>query len=122
VPYSIEWTKDGSVKTFTGKVTFEEILRSEREISGNSNYRTLWYVVSDFMSAQHPGMNESECADVRSLRLGGFYSNPRIKFAFATEDTKLKRAIEKSVIEGYTLHPTKVFPTLNAAIAWATVI
>jgi hypothetical protein len=67
-------------------------------------------------------MYESECADVRALRLGGFYSNPRIKFAFATEDSKLKRAIEKSVIEGYTLHPTKVFPTFYAAMAWATVI
>jgi hypothetical protein len=122
VPFSIEWTKDGAVKTFTGKVTFEEILGSEREISGNSNYRTLWYVVSDFMNAQHPGMNESECADVRVLRLGGFYSNPRIKFAFASEDSKLKRAIEKSVIEGYTLHPTKVFPTFDAAMAWAAVI
>ena len=48
-------------------------------------------------------MNECECADVRALRLGGFYSNPRIKFAFATDDSMLKRAIEMSVIEGYSL-------------------
>ena len=122
MPYSIEWTKDGAVKIFTGKVTFEEILGSEREISGNSHYRTLWYVVADFTNAQDPGMNESECADVTALRLGGFYSNPRIKFAFATQDSKLKRAIEKSVIEGHTLHPTKVLPTFDAAMAWATVI
>jgi hypothetical protein len=122
MPYSIEWTKDGAVKFFTATVTFDEILRSESEISGHSNYRTLWYVVSDFMNARHPGMNESECDDVRSLRIGGFYSNPRIKFAFATEDSKVKSAIEQSVICGYTLHPTKVFPTLEAALAWATVI
>lgn len=104
------------MKTFTGTVTFEVIFRSEREIGENSNYRTLWYIVSDFMNAQPPGMNESECVDVRALRLGGFYSNPRIKFAFATEDSRLKRAIEKSVIEGHTLHPTKVFPTFDVAI------
>jgi hypothetical protein len=79
VTYSIEWTKDGAVKVFTGTVTLEEVLRSESEISGNSKYRALWYVVSDFMNAQHPEMTESECDDVRSLRLNGFYSNPRIK-------------------------------------------
>jgi hypothetical protein len=122
MPYSIEWTNAGAVKTFTGTVTYEEILRSEREISGNSKYRTLWYVVADFMNAQHPGITNSECDDVRVLRLGGFYSNPRIKFAFATQDSTLKSAIEMSVINGYTLHPTKAFPTLDAAMAWATVI
>jgi hypothetical protein len=122
VPYSIEWKKDGAVKVFTGTVTFEEVLRSEREISDNSNYMSLWYIVSDYMNAQHPGMTDSECDDVRSLRLGGFYSNPRIKFSFATEDSKVKSAIEKSVIDGYTLHQTKVFQTFEDAMAWATVV
>jgi hypothetical protein len=120
VPYSIEWKKDGAVKVFTGTVTFEEVLRSEREISGNSMYMSLCYIVSDYMNAQHPGMTDSECDDVRSLRLGGFYSNPRIKFSFATEDSKLKDAIEKSVIDGHTLHQTKVFQTFEAAMAWAS--
>jgi hypothetical protein len=122
VPYSIEWTKDGAVKFFTGTVTFEEVLRSESEITSNSKYRELWYVVSDYMNALHPGMTDSECDDVRVLRLGGFYSNPRIKFAFATEDSKVKSAIEKSMADGHTLHATKVFQTFEAAMAWATVV
>jgi hypothetical protein len=98
---------------FTGIVTFEEVIRSEREISGNSKYRALWYVVADFMNAQHPGMNESECDDVRSLCIGGFYSNPRIKFALATADSKFKRVIEMSVINGHALHSTKILKHLK---------
>jgi hypothetical protein len=31
-------------------------------------------------------------------------------------------AIEKSVMDGRTLHSTKVFQTFEAAIAWATVV
>jgi hypothetical protein len=122
VPYSIEWTKDGAVKLFTGTVTLEEILRSESEITGNSKYRALWYVVSDYMNAQHPGMTDSECEDARVLRIGGFYSNPRIKFAFATEDLKVKSAIERNVVDGHTLRATKVFQTFEAAMARATVV
>jgi hypothetical protein len=122
VPYLIDWTETGAVKVFTGTVTYEEVIESERQITGNSKYMSLRYVVADFMNAQHPGMTESECDDVRALRLGGFYSNPWIKFAFVTEDLKLKSAIEKSVIDGQTLHATKVFQTFEDAMAWATVI
>jgi hypothetical protein len=79
-------------------------------------------VVSDFSGTQHPEMTERESIDVQALRLGGFYSNPRIKFAFVTDDLKVKYAIEKCVCDGQTLHATHVFKTLADAMAWATVL
>jgi hypothetical protein len=59
---------------------------------------------------------------VRTLRLGGANSNPRIKFAFATKDLKVRAAIEQSVSEGQTLHAAKVFQTCAEALAWAMVL
>jgi hypothetical protein len=82
----------------------------------------LWYVVSDFLNAHHPGMTESERQDVRALRLGGFYSNPRIKFAFVTDNLSIKNAIEKIVFDGQTLHATHVFRNMDDAMEWATVL
>jgi hypothetical protein len=120
--YTIEWRKYGAIKRFSGMVSFDDVMQSEREITGHSKYKELWYVVSDFSGTRHPQMTESESIDVSALRLGGFYSNPRIKFAFVTDDLKVKNAIEKSVFEGQTLHATHVFKSMDDAMAWATVL
>jgi hypothetical protein len=32
--YTIEWRKDGVVKYFTGTMSFDDVIKSEREISG----------------------------------------------------------------------------------------
>jgi hypothetical protein len=121
VAYTIEWRKFGAVKRFTGTASFDDIIKSEREITGHVKYMEFWYVVSDFSDTQHPGMTESERQDIRALRLGGFYSNPRIKFAFVTNNLSVKNAIEKCVFDGQTLHATHVFKTMVDAMAWATV-
>jgi hypothetical protein len=56
--------------------------------------------------------------EIRVLRLGGYYTNPRIKYAFVTEDANVTRAIEQSVIDILTLHETKVFRDFQDAVAW----
>lgn len=116
--YTIQWKPDGAVKYFTGVVTFDDIIRSEREISGHSCFTTLKYVISIFLNAQHLGLTDSERLEVRALRAGGFYSNPRIKYAFVTTDPNIKVAIEQSVLAGQTLHETKVFASFESAISW----
>ena len=120
--YAIEWRKFGTVTQFAGIVTFEEVLQAEREITGHTRYTELWYVVFDFSHTQYPEVTESETIYLLALRLGGFWSNPRIKFAFVTDDWKLKNAIEKSVFDGQALHATQVFKTMVDAMAWATVL
>jgi hypothetical protein len=120
--YTIEWRRYGAIKQFTGTVSFEDVIKSERDIAAYKNYTQLWYVVSDFTNVQHPGLTEGERHQVRALRLGGFWSNPRIKVAFATDNLNVKNAIEKSVIEGQTLHATKVFNTMVDAMNWAMVL
>jgi hypothetical protein len=63
-------------------------------------------------------LTDSERQEVRGLRLGGYYTNPRIKYAFVTNDVNVKDAIENSVIDGQTLQPTKVVSTYEDAVAW----
>jgi hypothetical protein len=122
VAYTIEWHKQGAVKEFTGTVSLDDVTKSERDITRNSKYMELSYVVSNFLDAHHPHMTESECQHVSAAQLGGFYSNPRIKFAIVTVDVNVKNVIEKNISDGLTLHATRVFATFEAAMAWATVL
>ena len=116
--YTIQWKADGAVKYFTGLVTFEDIINSEREIAGHVNFDALKYVISMYLNTQHSGLTDSQRIEVRAQRAGGFYSNPRIKYAFVTIDPTIMQAIEQSVIDGQTLHLTKVFKTYEEAVGW----
>jgi hypothetical protein len=116
--YSIHWRPDGAVKFFTGQVSFKDIINSEREIAGSSIYMTLKYVIAMYIDTQHSRLSEAELVAVRALRLGGYYSNPRIKYAFVTDDANIKNAIERSVIDGQTLHATRVYESYENAFAW----
>jgi hypothetical protein len=122
VAYTIEWRRTGAIKHFTDTVSFEDVMQSESDISGSERYSEIWYVVCDFSGTQGLDMTDSQRQQIRALRLGGFWSNPRIKFAFVTVDLNVQNAIEKSVFDGQTLHATQVFKTMEDAMAWATVL
>jgi hypothetical protein len=99
-------------------VSFDDIIKSESEITGSSKFSSFKYVISVFLNTRHPGLTESQRMEIRALRLGGYYTNQRIKYAFVTEDANVTRAIEQSVIDGLTLHETKVFRDFQDAVAW----
>jgi hypothetical protein len=116
--YSIQKRSGGAVKYFTGDVTFNDIFKSEGEITGSIKFTSLKYVISVFLDTRHPGLTEPQRMEIRALRLGVYYSNPRIKYAFVTEDANVTYAIEKSVSDGPTLHATIVFRDYQDAVAW----
>ena len=116
--YTIQWRPDGAVKYFSGVVTFDDIITSECAIAGHPSFTSLKYVISVFLNTQHPDLSDAERLEVRAQRAGGFYTNPRIKYAFVTTDERVKDAIESSVIDGQTLHPTRVFKSYEEAVGW----
>jgi hypothetical protein len=118
VAYSIQWRSGGAVKYLTGEVSFDDVIKSEREIHGSSKYTTLKYVISMYANTRHLELTNAQRREVRALRIGGFHSNPRIKYAFVTDDANVKQAIEQSVIDGHTRHATKVFQNYEDAVAW----
>jgi hypothetical protein len=118
MPYEIEWSHHGVVKHFMGEVTFEDVISSEKAIVGNSNFMSLKYVLSTYLLAKRVTMDHTQRRDLRALRLGGYYSNPRIKYAFVTKDMAIKGPIEQSVADGETLHPVRVFERYEHAAEW----
>lgn len=116
--YKLQWLPGGVVKHFNGAITFDHIIKSELTIAGSSHFTDLRYVISNYMNAHGVSLTEIQRQEIRAQRIGGYFSNPRIRYAFATHDHSIKSAIEQSVIEGHTLHPTRVFPTFDDAYAW----
>jgi hypothetical protein len=118
MPYKIERKRNGVVKRFTGVVTYEDVLKSEQEVSGHLDYTSLQYVISDYIGAVYNGISDDQQAVINALRIGGHRVNPRIKYAFVLQDPGVRVQIKDAVANGVMLHAAKIFDTYEEAAAW----
>lgn len=117
--YKIERYKHGVVKRFSGVVTFEDVLRSEQLVHEDPDFTVLRYVVSDYTGAEFRGLTESQMRDINALRIGGHFSNPRIKYAFVNLNPEIRSQIAEAVASGDMLHEAETFDSLEQASDWA---
>lgn len=117
--YTIERHAYGVVKRFSGVVTYEDLLKSEQQIHADPNFTRLRYVVSDYTNAEYHGISESQMRDINALRIGGHYSNPRIKYAFITSNTAQRAQVSSAIANGEILHEAQTFETFEQASDWA---
>jgi hypothetical protein len=117
--YKIERNKYGVVKRFSGVVTYEDVLRSEQQVHADPDFTVIQYVVSDYTGAEYRGLTESQKTDINALRIGGHYSNPRIKYAFVAPNPVKREQIYSAVANGDMLHQTATFDSFEEASDWA---
>ncbi len=117
--YKIERYKHGMVKRFTGVVTYEDVLRSEQQVHADPDFTVFRYVVSDYIGADYRGLNDAQKSDINALRIGGHFSNPRIKYAFVIQNPEICAQIASAVANGDMLHPAETFDTFEEASDWA---
>ena len=91
-------------------------IESEQRITSHPDFPHLRYVVSVYPPATQMAATAAERMHLRALRLGGFTTNPHLRFAFATTDPVIRGNVESSVAEGEALHPIKVFDQLDDAV------
>ena len=117
--YKIERNPYGVVKRFSGRVTYEDVLRSEEQVHADPDFTRMRYVISDYTGAEYRGLTESQKADVNALRIGGHFSNPRIKYAFVIQSPDICAQMASAVANGEMLHQTQTFENLEQALDWA---
>jgi hypothetical protein len=117
--YVVERNKYGVVIRFSGVVTYEDVLRSEQQVHVDPNFTMLRYVVSDYTGAEYHGLTESQMLNVNALRIGGHYSNPRIKYAFVNLNQEIRSQVADAVANGEMLHAAETFDTFEHASDWA---
>ena len=118
MPYKIERKRHGVVKRFIGVVTYEDVLKSEQDVSADPDYKLLQYVISDYIGAVYNGISDNQQAVINTLRLDGHRINPRIKYAFVLQDPGVRVQIKDAVTNGVILHTAKIFDTYEQAAAW----
>jgi hypothetical protein len=119
---TLEWNekRTGVVKHFSGEVTVDDVITTEKRIVESSEFTSLRYVISNYLMVSTVKISDGERLAVKALRLGGYYSNPRIKFAFVTTDPVIRRGMENSAKDGHIIHPCKVFENFEAALEWVS--
>jgi hypothetical protein len=117
--YKIERDRYGVVKRFSGVVTYKDVLRSEQQVHADPDFTRLRYVLSDYTGAEYHGLTESQMLDINALRIGGHYSNPRIKYAFVNLNQKIRSQVANAVANGEMLHQAETFDTFDEASDWA---
>jgi len=118
MPYKIERKQNGVIKRFSGEVTFEDVLKSEKEVSGHPDFQTLRYVISDYIGSDYRGLTTEQADEVNALRIGAHLTNPRIKYAFVIQNAGIRDQIKLAISQGLMLFETKIFDTYEQAAAW----
>jgi hypothetical protein len=117
--YTIERKPYGVVKRFSGVVTYDDVLQSEQKVQADPDFTRMRYVISDYTGADYRGLTDSQKADVNALRIGGHFTNPRIKYAFVLQDPEICAQMARAVANGEMLHQAQTFESLEQASNWA---
>jgi hypothetical protein len=121
MPYATTWEESGVVWTFRGKVTGDEILRSNQEIYGDPRFQGLTYQIVDLTAVERFDVTEDDMAMVALLDRAATPSKPGVRVAIAAADEMIKdlSAFYDAVMVGSSWHQ-RIFDSISEARAWLT--
>lgn len=119
MPYRIDWEEpSGAYVRLTGCVAPEDFTALIDEITSDSRFDDLRYVIADYLEADdHSFEDPREAVGTASASaIGAFYSNPRIlEVAVATKPRLVELARAYAAV---TKFPFEIVPTVAAARDW----
>lgn len=117
--YVLKWEPHGVVKYFTGTVTSRDLMESEQELVNHPRFDRLRYVISVYLTAVEISFSENDREEMIALRVGGFQTNRRVRYAIVAQDERIRQSVLKSIATEETRHKTALFGDLMEAIIWA---
>ena len=118
MPYRLEWEPKGVVKLYSGEVAFQDIYQSECDIQSAPEFDNLRYVISVFDGGSGAALSKSESDLILALRLGAMNTNPRIKYAYVSNDDNARKRIQDSIKNSNSVFPVQMFNDIHAAKEW----
>lgn len=117
--YQLHWEPVGLVRRYFGQVTDEEFTAAVIRTGADARFDDLRYMILD-MREGDVGAVTTECLEHASaLERGAAYSNPAIRLAIVVaEDAALQLALAYAS-SPENIYPTRIFPDLAEARAWA---
>ena len=119
MPYLLHWKPHGVVKHFTGFVSGAEFVQSVVDVTGNSQFDDLQFIINDFLDADDHGITRESLLDIVVLRLGASLTRNGIRTIITTTAPKFEEiahVVNADLPDG--VPRTVVFPTMPIATEW----
>lgn len=117
MPYEMTWEPRGIYKRFTGFISFQEYARSQEQVLSDPQIDDMDYVINDLLAIQGYSLTEEQAEYLAAFNRGSSYSNPRLRVAYVTTDTRALLLIK--LVSSLSSFKIKSFPTLEQARIWA---
>lgn len=114
--YAVTWEAHGAYKYFSGHVSFAEYAHSQEEILGDARADEIRYVINDLRDVESYTVTQDEAEYSAAFNRASAVSNPRVRIAYVTSDTKIRLLIGMAkILSSYEI---KAFDSLGDARAW----
>jgi hypothetical protein len=120
MPYEIFWEARGVYKRFEGFVAVQDYLRSQESVLGDRRCDDIRYIINDFLGVEGYSVTSDDAEYSAVITRGASLSNPRIRIAYVTTDTKIILLIK--LVSKLSSFELKIFSTLAAAREWVDAI
>lgn len=124
MPHSTHWFADGILRTYTGVVTGDELLRAVGEIYGDNRFDSLTYIINDFTAIEAVRFEARDMSHVVAQQFSMASGRQgHIRFAVVSPDKRYDDTIRQYVTRvaqrglPWTIN---VFDTLAEAQAWTS--
>lgn len=114
--YTVEWEGRGFYKRFTGKVSFQEYARSQEQVTSDPRIDEAKYVINDLLGLDGYTVTPDQAEYAAAFTRGPSYSNPWLRIAFVTTDTKIILLL--MIVQRLSSLEVGAFPTVAEARTW----
>lgn len=118
MPFEVQWEPRGAYKRFHGFVSGDDILEAIKEITADSRFDELRYVINDFLGVERYSVSEIQVQLAAANDYGASITNPNIRIVIVTKDEDVKRLAQLYAAPPLQPYPTEVFESVAEARNW----
>jgi hypothetical protein len=117
--YENQWETKGLLRTFSGKMTGEYILKMNLSLHGDPRFDDLRYIINDLSNISEFDISDMDIETIAAIDNAGALSNSNIKIAVVTTNQALTIWVKRylTAMEDSTFQ-CQLFEDVSAARQW----
>jgi hypothetical protein len=115
--YTVQITKYGAYRKFSGHITVGELLRSLIEVQSHPEFDSFKYSIVDFLNVETFELVEFDALVYRAQGRGGEFLNSQIVSGLVVTDPTIIELLKTRYI-AFTIYKVEFFSALDACKNW----
>lgn len=120
MPFNSAWEGRGVLTTWTGHATGDELVAYLLAGQANPEFDNVRYSLHDFTACTGTEFSSESIEILAALDAAGASSNPHIRIAVVADRADVLAMVREYIGTALSPYPVQVFPSLEAARAWAS--